>query len=78
VNRSKERRQIGLALSRWFVSQDVAPADAAVIMGLLITEIIAALSQSKIDMDEGVRTFVADFKDGAEKIKNRRYRGADV
>ena len=57
-------------------SQSVSLTDATVIMGTLIAEIAAEISDSDKDMDEGIESFVAGFKHAAEKIKNDKYRGA--
>jgi hypothetical protein len=70
---NEEHRQIRAALAGWFESQSVSLSDAATVMGTLIAEITAEISDSDCDMDEGIRSF---FKNVAEKIKNNKYRRA--
>jgi hypothetical protein len=70
---NKEYHQIKTALARWFYSQSVGLPDAAVVMGTLIAQITAELSESESDMDDGIRSFVKGFKNTATKIKRDKY-----
>jgi hypothetical protein len=68
-----ERRQIEQALARWFQSQSIGLSDAVIVMGTMIANITAEISESKSDMEEGIKQFLIGFENVAEETKNAKY-----
>lgn len=53
----KERQEASQALMRWFQSQSINPAHAAIICGMVTATIIAELADDDADLEHGLKDF---------------------